>query len=257
MSDRSQDFRLMSMRRLVPNILTVLALCAGLSAIQLATQERFEFAVLMIIAAAILDGLDGRIARLLNGDTEIGAELDSLSDFVAFGVAPGMVIFLWSLEMLKPGGWTIVLGYAICCALRLARFNVMSREEATESPLSERYFVGVPAPAGALLALLPMYLTFAGIAPIDKYPAATAMYLGIIAFLMVSRIPTFSFKKVLIRRDLIVPVLLAVALLATTMFTYTWVTLIALVGTYLVLIPLAIRSKSKERSASVRQNSAS
>ncbi|MDX5361521.1 MAG: CDP-diacylglycerol--serine O-phosphatidyltransferase [Alphaproteobacteria bacterium] len=231
----------LSLRSLAPNILTVLGLAAGLSSIRLGHEGRFEAAATMIVLAAIFDGLDGRVARWLKGTSKFGAELDSLADFVSFGVAPGVVIYAWTLGDLGGIGWIVALGYAICCALRLARFNVMSAE-GTKPPWANDFFVGVPAPAGAGLALLPMFLAHFGLDWITGAPALIAVYMGGVAALMVSRVPTWSFKRMAFPRDQAVLILLVVGLFGAVLVIYPWATLSMLGIAYLVSIPLSWRA---------------
>ncbi|MFM8801456.1 MAG: CDP-diacylglycerol--serine O-phosphatidyltransferase, partial [Tagaea sp.] len=188
------------MNRLIPNAITVAALCAGLSGIRFAMDGRWEWAVTAIVVAAILDGLDGRMARLLNGTSKFGAELDSLSDFVAFGVAPALIVYMWVLNAWGAAGWIICLAYAVCMALRLARFNTMLADP-NPPKWQGHFFVGVPAPAGAGLALLPLMLHFqAGDGWFDR-PAIGAATMALVAFLMVSRIPTFRARSCICRAD--------------------------------------------------------
>lgn len=230
---------------LAPNMITVTAICAGLFAILYAIDKQFQWAVIMVFIAAILDGLDGRVARMFKSSSAVGAELDSLADFLNFGVVPSLVLYLWSLEALKAPGWIVVLFYVITCALRLARFNVMSRE--TDTPDKDaRFFVGVPAPAGALLAFLPMFVSHAELAPAEKYPGVIAIYLAVVAALMLSRIPTFSFKKLSIRSEYSTLVLLAVAGVVALLVTRTWYALIIVDLAYLATIPFAMRAHAEE-----------
>src|ERR1700674_1625529 len=159
---KRRRFRLIPVRTLLPNLITLLALCAGLTAIRLAVEEKLEWAVAAIVFAALLDGIDGRIARLLRGTSRFGAELDSLADFVNFGVAPALIVYFWSLHELKSAGWIAAMVFAICAGLRLARFNVMI-DDPNKPAWAGNFFVGIPAPAGAITVLLPVYLYFLGI----------------------------------------------------------------------------------------------
>lgn len=229
------------LRNLLPNVLTVLALCAGLTAIRFGLEGRYETAVLAIIIAALLDMLDGRVARLLQGQSKFGAELDSLADFVNFGVAPVLILYNWSLENLGGLGWVAVLGFAVACALRLARFNV-GNEDPDKPSWSTSFFVGVPAPAGAGLVMLPLYMDFAQVTAFNLWPSLVAIHMGVIAFLMVSSLPTFSGKHLRIsrRRDLALPILLGVALVAALAVSYPWATLIGFAAVYVATLPLAI-----------------
>src|SRR5882672_6502595 len=183
----------LSVNRIVPNILTLLALCAGMTAIRFALNGNFQAAVYAIIVAGVLDGLDGRVARLLKVTSQFGAELDSLSDFVSFGVAPAAVMYLWTMSDMHSVGWAIVLIYAVCCALRLARFNTQLSAE--PAPAVAGYFTGVPAPGGAGLVIMPMFASFEWGDWIVRSPYLGAVWISGIALLMVSRIPTLSLKK--------------------------------------------------------------
>ena len=237
---RSRHFTQLPVRTIIPNALTVLALCAGLTAIRFAIEGRFEAAVVAIIIASVFDALDGRIARMLQGSTRFGAELDSLTDFVNFGVAPVVVLYLWSLGEIGGIGWIAVLGFAVCCALRLARFNV-ALEDPDKPVWAGNYFVGVPAPAAAGLVMLPLYLSFIGVTWLKEVPLLIAIHALAIAFLMVSRIPTFSGKRMglRIRRDMVLPILLLVGLSAAVILSYPWIAFTGLCALYLGSIPAA------------------
>ncbi|HUD52777.1 CDP-diacylglycerol--serine O-phosphatidyltransferase [Parvibaculum sp.] len=238
---RASPFGPMPIRTIIPNALTVLALCAGLTAIRFALEGRFEAAVAAIIVASVFDGLDGRVARLLQGSTRFGAELDSLTDFVNFGVAPVIVLYLWSLGDIGGIGWIAVLGYAVCCALRLARFNV-ALEDPDKPAWTANYFVGVPAPAGAMLVMLPLYLSFVGMDGLKGLPLLIAAHCFLVAFLMVSRIPTFSGKRMglRIKRDMVLPILLLVGFSAAVILNYPWIAFTALSVGYLCMIPVGV-----------------
>src|SRR5258708_29231219 len=195
----------LSLTRLIPNILTLLALCAGMTAIRLALTGKFESAATAIIIAGILDGIDGRIARLLKGTSPLGAQLDSLSDFVSFGVAPAVLLYIWTMQTLQSLGWAIVLLFGVCCALRLARFN--TQIGADLPPYAYNFFTGVPAPAGAGLALIPMLAQFEFGWDGFRAPWFGAVVLAATAALMVSRVPTFSMKRIHIPREWALPLL--------------------------------------------------
>lgn len=245
------------MNRLIPNAITVGALCAGLSGVRFAIDARWEMAVAAIVVAAILDGLDGRMARLLNGTSKFGAELDSLADFVSFGAAPALIVYLWVLNGWGGVGWVIALGFAVCCALRLARFNT-ALADPNPPRWAGHFFTGVPAPAGAGLALLPMMLHFeVGPGWVDK-PLVGALTLAVVAFLMVSRLPTFSGKKVHIPRGWMVPTLVMVGLFFAILASAPWATLLALGVAYLAAIPVSIVLQGRMRlaEASVQQPAA-
>jgi CDP-diacylglycerol--serine O-phosphatidyltransferase len=232
------------MRLLIPNIITLLALSLGLTAIRFAFEGAFEWAVSAIAAAAVLDGLDGRIARALKGTSRFGAELDSLADFVDFGVAPGMVLYLSGLRQLSAIGWLIVLVFAIACALRLARFNVMI--DIPDLPAWRKtFFVGMPAPAGAVVGLLPVYVKFlaSGDQPISHaWIVVEAIYVVAIGLLMASRVPHFSGKSIgRVPREYVAGVLIAVAAMLLTITYYPLQSLIAVSLAYLASIPFAVR----------------
>jgi CDP-diacylglycerol--serine O-phosphatidyltransferase len=233
--------------RLIPNIMTVFALCAGLTAILYGIQSKWQFAVAAIMIAALLDALDGRIARLLGGTSRFGAELDSLSDFVCFGVAPAILLFLWTLQHAKGPGWVIALVFSVCAALRLARFN--TRLGDSDMPVwAGNYFTGVPAPAGGGLVLLPMMLSFEFDLDFLSHPLVNGPIAIVVAYMMISRIPTFSFKKVSVPQRLIVPLLLMVGLLAALLATATWLTISSLLILYICLIPVSVRAYRRHAS---------
>ena len=238
---RARHFAQLPVRTIIPNAITILALCAGLTAIRFAIEGRFEAAVVAIIIASIFDALDGRIARLLQGSTRFGAELDSLTDVVNFGVAPVVVLYLWSLGDIGGIGWIAVLGFSVCSALRLARFNV-ALEDPDKPVWTGNYFVGVPAPAEAGLVMLPLYLSFAGVSWMQDVPILIALHAMVVAFLMVSQIPTFSGKRMgmRIRRDMVLPILLLVGMCAAIILSYPWYAFTGLAMIYMASIPAAI-----------------
>ncbi|MGQ0662763.1 MAG: CDP-diacylglycerol--serine O-phosphatidyltransferase [Pseudomonadota bacterium] len=234
------------MNRLIPNVLTVGALCAGLTAIRFALVERWDLAVIAIIAAAVLDGLDGRLARLLGGTSKFGAELDSLADFVSFGVAPGVVLYMWTLHQFGGVGWALVLLFAVCCALRLARFNT-ALGDPNPPPWAGRYFTGVPAPAAAGVVILPPMLTFElGPGYFDR-PLVSAVTIVAVALLMISRLPTFAAKAIRVPPDLMLPTLLFAGLLVAALASAPWATFICIGVVYLASIPVSVWMQAKER----------
>jgi CDP-diacylglycerol--serine O-phosphatidyltransferase len=236
------------MNRLIPNAITVAALCAGLSGVRFAIDERWEMAAGAIVVAAILDGLDGRMARLLNGTSKFGAELDSLADFVSFGAAPALIVYLWTLNAWGGVGWVVALGFAVCCALRLARFNT-ALADPNPPKWAGHFFTGVPAPAGAGLALLPMMLHFeVGPGWVDR-PIVGALVLAGVAFLMVSRLPTFSGKKLHVPRGWMVPTLVVCGLFFAVLASAPWATLLGLGAVYLAAIPVAVVVQGRMRRA--------
>ena len=239
------------LRMVIPNLITVLAICAGLSGIRLAFEHRFETAVVMILAAAFLDGIDGRLARMLKATSKFGAQMDSLADIVNFGVAPALVLYAFILIEAGSFGWIAALMFAIACALRLARFNVMIEDPDLPAWQSE-YFVGVPAPAGALLVMLPVYLGFLGVPLGQPAGLAASVYTVGVAVLMVSRLRIFSGKSgQKIRRDLVMPLILLAVLYVLLLVNYTWYTLCGSAIAYLAFIPFSMRAyvRRKRREA--------
>lgn len=232
------------LRMLVPNFVTVLAICAGLSGIRLAFEGRFEIAVIMVLIAAFLDGIDGRLARALKSTSRFGVQMDSLADIVNFGVAPSLVLYFYLLHFAKPFGWIAALVYAVACCLRLARFNVLAEDESLPAWQKE-YFVGVPAPAGAVLVLLPVFLAFIGLEQSIPLAYAGAVYTILVAFLLVSRLPVYSGKKWRVRRENALPLLLAAAIAVICLAIYTWETLAILAIVYLIFVPLSARAYSR------------
>ena len=238
---RRRRFRPIPVRMLVPNFITLLAICAGLTAIRLSTEGRMELAVAAIVFAAVLDGIDGRVARMIKGQSKFGAELDSLADFVNFGVAPGLILYFWQLHQLGNGGWIAAMVFAISGGLRLARFNA-TMDDPNKPAFAANYFTGVPAPMGAILALLPIYLAFLGL---PKPPATlTALYTLLIAFLMVSRLPVFSGKTVRMRvpPEMVLPVFVSVVFFIALLIGYPWHILSAGSVLYLLSLPLGWKS---------------
>ncbi len=240
---RPRRFRAVPIRIILPNLVTLLALCMGLTAIRFAIENQFEIAVLAVIVAAVLDGLDGRIARALRGTTRFGAELDSLADFVDFGVAPALILYFWSLHEIKSLGWFAALVFAIACALRLARFNVMM-DDPEKPAWQANFFTGMPAPAGAIVGLLPLYLSLSVLPfPHSSYVVPLEIgYVLFIAFLMASRIPHFSGKKIgRIPREYVIVVLFGIAVVILLLATFPMEMLIALSLIYLATVPFAVR----------------
>jgi CDP-diacylglycerol---serine O-phosphatidyltransferase len=234
-------FRPIPVRMLVPNFITLLAICAGLTAIRLSTEGRMELAVAAIVFAAVLDGIDGRVARMIKGQSKFGAELDSLADFVNFGVAPGLILYFWQLNELHNGGWIAAMVFAISGSLRLARFNA-TMDDPNKPAFAANYFTGVPAPAGAITVLLPIYLAFLGL---PMPPAVlTALYTLLIAFLMVSRLPVFSGKSARMRvpPEMVLPVFVSVVFFIAILIGYPWHILSAGSVLYLFSLPAGWKS---------------
>jgi CDP-diacylglycerol---serine O-phosphatidyltransferase len=234
-----RQFRRIPVRTLAPNLVTLLALCAGLTGIRMAFENRYGLALAAIVFAAVLDGIDGRLARLLKGTSKFGAELDSLSDFVNFGVAPALILYFWGLHDLKSAGWIAAMAFAICAGLRLARFNVMSADP-DRPAWAANFFVGVPAPAGAIIVLLPIYAAFLGLPRSSFLTWLTLAYTLVVAALMVSRLPVFSGKRVGTRipPEMVGPVIILVVLFVAMLIAYPWI--ILTIGTlcYLTSLPL-------------------
>ena len=237
--------------RMIPNTLTLLALATGLSSLRFALNERWEMAVLAIVVAAILDGLDGRIARILNGATRFGAELDSLSDFLCFGVAPAMILYLWALTDAGRLGWALVLLFCIGCALRLARFNA-DIDEPEPPPWHRNFFVGLPSPAGAGLALLPIMLWFQVDASFLRNPWFVGLVMLVVAAMLVSRVRTFSFKKLRIPHRLVLPTMLAIGVYLAFLVSAPWFTLTLTGIAYAISIPFSDRTFRSLKEAHAR-----
>jgi CDP-diacylglycerol--serine O-phosphatidyltransferase len=235
----------LSINRMIPNALTLLALCSGLTAIRFALQDRWEPAVIAVLVAMLFDGLDGRIARLMGATSELGAQLDSLSDVIAFGVTPAVMIYLWTLSDAGGIGWTACLVYAACCALRLARFNTALGEE-NPTPLASRYFVGVPAPAAAGLALLPLILAFVFGETLLRSDAVNVLVLLGVAILMVSRVPTFSAKRLRLRAPHRLVALVGMVIFVAMLIGETWITVSLFALAYLASIPFSVLQHRRE-----------
>lgn len=235
--------------KMIPNILTLMALAAGMTSIRFALEERWEHSVIALVAAAVLDGLDGRIARLLKGSSKFGAELDSLSDFICFGVAPAIVLYLWTMEQAGRLGWALVVLYAVCCALRLARFNT-KLDEPDLPPWAYNFFSGVPAPGAGGLVILPMMLHIETGSDIFRQPAVVAAFLIVVALLMISRVPTYAAKAFKVPPQWVLPTMLFVAFYWLAVVNAPWVTFSTSMILYALSIPFAMRSfRSLKRQA--------
>lgn len=233
---------------LVPNMLTILGLGAGMTSIRYALDGRWELAVTLLAAAVVLDGLDGRSARMLNLTSRLGAELDSLADFLSFGVAPALLTYLWTLHSVRGVGWVVAMLFATCCALRLARFN--TELEAPDRPRWTQYFfTGIPAPAAAGLALTPMIMSFVvG----DGWPRSwvlNAAFLVFVAGMMVSRVPTYSIKRIRITPDQVLPTLLLASVVIAGLVVEPWLTLSVIGVVYLCSLPFAVLSARRLRKS--------
>ncbi len=232
-----------SIIQLLPNLMTVAAICAGLTAIRFGFQQNFELAVQLILAATLLDALDGRIARMLNSATDLGAELDSLADFLNFGVAPALMLYVWALQDMRSAGWISVLIFAVCCVLRLARFNVGNKsEEDLDDP---RFFAGVPAPAAALLVMLPMVISFAWFDGQKIHGGVTCIYMIAVGLLMISHIPTWSLKSVSVHRENVKYLLVGFVFGVAALLTYLWITLVIFDLAYLAGIYWSWKTATK------------
>ncbi|POF28835.1 CDP-diacylglycerol--serine O-phosphatidyltransferase [Roseibium marinum] len=240
-------FRRVPLRLIIPNLVTLLALCSGLTAVRMAYDGAWDFAVGAVLIAAVLDAIDGRVARYMKGTSRFGAELDSLADFVNFGVTPALMLYLWILKDAGSIGWIAALIFAISAALRLARFNV-ALEDPQKPAWAHRFFTGVPAPAGALTVLLPLYLDFLGLFPhwfADE--AFVAAYTIAIAFLLISRLPTYSGKSfgTRVRRDLVLPLFVFTVLIVALIVSYPFRMLAGGSVLYLLSVPFSWRAHRK------------
>lgn len=224
-----------SVAKLMPNILTLAALCSGLSSIRFALEEQWSLAVVAMLVAGFLDALDGKVARLLGQSSHFGGELDSLSDMVSFGVVPAVVLYLRELHIFGEVGWIVSLFYAVCMALRLARFNTasFSTSEKAQEAWQQKFFVGVPAPTGAFLSFLPIYFSMSFPGGFYFHPAVVCVYVVLVSLLCISRIPTFSIKGYTISIKKVLPLLLMVGVVAATLISIPWVTLSIICGLYL------------------------
>ena len=236
---RHRRFKAIPVRTLLPNLITLLALCAGLTAIRVAVENKIDLALAAIVFAALLDGIDGRVARMLKGTSRFGVELDSLADFVNFGVAPALILYFWGLHDLKSAGWIAALVFATCCGLRLARFNVMI-DDPNKPAWAADFFTGIPAPAGAITLLLPIYLNFLGAPAGLVVDWLTLFYTLAIALLMVSRLPVFSGKRTgkRVPPEMVLPVFVAVVLFFALLVSYPWAVLTIGTLAYLACLPL-------------------
>ena len=231
-------------RYILPSVLTLVGVCLGISSIKFAMDGNFAFAVVFLIVAAILDGLDGRVARLIKGTSNFGKELDSLTDFVSFGIAPGFIIYFWELNKLGKIGWLIVLFYAVCCVLRLARFNLTKFEDKEE--WKNNFFQGIPSPAGGCLILLPLIFELSNFSNLVSLKVITPYLTILISLLLISKLPTFSFKKISIKRNMTIFLLLGVGLFFVSIIQFTFETLSLGLLIYLLLLPLGILNYNKK-----------
>ncbi len=246
--ERRRRLRGWSVNRMIPNGLTVLALCAGLTSIRFALDARWDIAVMAIVVAGIFDGLDGRAARILKVTSRFGAELDSLSDFLSFGVAPAVLIYVWALSDVRGLGWALALLFTVCCALRLARFNSEMEEPVAEQPAwSRNYFSGVPAPAGAALAIVPIMIWLETGSEYARLASVNGLVMACVALLMISHVPTFSMKRFTVPINYVLPVLLVIGLMFAALVAAPWPTLTAVGLAYLFSIPVTVFNANRQR----------
>ena len=249
MAENKIEFKLVERKNpkyLLPNALTILGVCLGLSSIKFAIDLNYSMAVIAIGFAALLDTLDGRVARLIKGTSDFGKELDSLTDFVSFGIAPAFIIYFWELNKFGKIGWLIVLFFSVCCVLRLARFNLTKFEKKDE--WKNNFFQGIPSPAGGCLILFPLMFELSNFSNLFNLRTITPYFMVLVSILLISKVPTFSFKKIAIRRNMTIFLLLGVGLFFVSIIQFTFETLSVCSLIYLFLIPVGIynyRSKSK------------
>ena len=256
MFENKKEFKLIAKknpRSLLPNALTILGVCLGLSSIKFALDTNYAMAVVAIGLAAILDTLDGRVARLVRGASKVGKELDSLTDVISFGVAPGFIMYFWTLDTIGKFGWMFVLIYAVCCALRLARFNLTVIEE--NETWKVNFFEGVPSPAAAGLVLSPLILNLSGLIQFENYVVLSSVTILTTSILMVSKIPTYSLKRILISRHLAIFLLLGIGIYVSLLIFYTFATLFSSAIIYIILIPVSyFHYKYKNKTSLIATN---
>tara|TARA_B110000261_G_scaffold160394_1_gene199934 strand:+ start:806 stop:1591 length:786 start_codon:yes stop_codon:yes gene_type:complete len=244
--EKKNPFNLVSSKKsrfILPNLLTIIGVCLGISSIKFALDENYSLAVIFIVFASILDALDGRIARLIKGTTEFGKELDSLTDFVSFGIAPAFILYFWELKNYGKIGWAITLIFSVCCVLRLARFNLIKISEDTDWKLN--YFEGVPSPAGAGLALLPLIYELSELKFNLDIKSTTPFVVVIVALLLISKIPTFSLKKIKISSQLTIFLLFGIVIIFISLIFFTFESLLVIGGIYFLSIPVSYYSYKK------------
>ena len=238
--EKKNPFNIVSSKKsrfILPNLLTIIGVCLGISSIKFALDGNYSLAVIFLVFASILDALDGRIARLIKGTTEFGKELDSLTDFVSFGIAPAFILYFWELKNYGKIGWAITLIFSVCCVLRLARFNLTKISEDAEWKLN--YFEGVPSPAGAGLALLPLVYELSELKFNVDIKSTTPYFIVIVALLLISKIPTFSLKKIKVSSQLSIFLLFGIVVVFISLIFFTFESLLIIGGMYLLSIPLS------------------
>jgi len=240
MEQPKKSFKLVSDKKtrvILPNILTLIGVCIGLSSIKFALDSKYEIAVIAIIFAALIDGLDGRIARLIKGTSKVGKELDSLTDVISFGVAPAFIMYFWSLNNLGKFGWLLCLIYVVCVALRLARFNVHSNEEAS---WKDNFFEGVPSPAGGILVLMPLIYSLSELKFLNiNYNFIVPVFFILVSLLLISKVPTYSLKKIVVPRTMTIFLLFGIVLFFGILLIYTFNVMVISGLVYLCLIPIS------------------
>jgi len=242
MEQPKNNFKIVSdkkARMILPNAITLIGVCIGLTSIKFALDGKFALAIIAILFAGLMDALDGRIARLIKGTSKMGKELDSLGDVISFGVAPAFIMYFWSLQYLDKLGWFVCLMYVVCVALRLARFNVNSEEEVS---WKDNFFEGVPAPAGGIIVLMPLVLSFSGLGEIFfkiNYDLVVPAFFIIVSILLISIVPTYSFKRIVIPRSMTKFLLFGIVLFFGALLVYTFKVLVISISLYLCLIPVS------------------
>ena len=255
MIENKKEFKLISKKNpksLLPNALTIFGVCLGLSSIKFAIDLNYSMAIIAIGFAAILDTLDGRVARLIKGTSKVGKELDSLTDVISFGVAPSFIMYFWALNEVGKFGWMFVLIYTVCCALRLARFNLTVIEENENWKIN--FFEGVPSPAAAGLVLLPLILNLSGMIEYQNVAVVSSVVILTTSFLMVSKIPTYSLKRIVIPRNLTIFLLLGIGIYLSLVIFYTFETLFLTGVIYILLIPISFFHYRKNKKEKVITN---
>ena len=254
--ENKKEFKLVQKKTpssLLPNALTILGVCLGLSSIKFALDFNYAMAVIAIGFAAILDTLDGRVARLIKGTSKVGKELDSLTDVISFGVAPSFIMYFWAINEIGKFGWLLVLVYTVCCALRLARFNLTKINENESWKIN--FFEGVPSPAAAGLVLLPLILDLSGLIQLEKYALISSIGILVTSILMVSKLPTYSLKRILIPRNSAIFLLLGIGIYVSLLIFYTFETLFFSGLIYIFLIPISYyHYKYKNKTSLVATN---
>jgi len=240
MEQPKKNFKLVSDKKtrvILPNILTLIGVCIGLSSIKFALDSKYEIAIIAIIFAGVIDGLDGRIARLIKGTSKVGKELDSLTDVISFGVAPAFIMYFWSLNNLGKFGWLLCLIYVVCVALRLARFNVQSNEEAS---WKDNFFEGVPSPAGGILVLIPLIYSLSELKFLNiNYNFVVPVFFILVSLLLISKVPTYSLKKIVVPRTMTIFLLFGIVLFFGLLLIYTFNVMVISALVYLCLIPIS------------------